>query len=121
MSITQNNWRALLEEEPLSEFINVVDYAKKDSIEDEGIFYCQNGYRGFGFLLEPSPFSGINDHRGLSTFFDLELPINSAIQIVSFPSRNLEAIFESYYAAHLDYGNVKEKERLQKLCLSLIL
>ena len=114
MSITQNNWRALLEEETLSEFINVVDYAKKDSIEDEGIFYCQNGYRGFGFLLEPSPFSGINDHRGLSTFFDLELPINSAIQIVSFPSRNLEAIFESYYAAHLDYGNVKEKERLQK-------
>jgi hypothetical protein len=44
----------------------------------------------------------------------LELPINSAIQIVSFPSRNLEAIFESYYAAHLDYGKVKEKERLQK-------
>jgi hypothetical protein len=44
MSITQNNWRALLEEETLSEFINVVDYAKKDSIEDEGIFYCQNGY-----------------------------------------------------------------------------
>ena len=26
-SLTQKNWRALLEEEPISDFLNVIDYA----------------------------------------------------------------------------------------------
>lgn len=114
MSLTQTNWRALLEEEPLSDFINVVDYAVNEGSEDKGIFYCQNGYRGFGFFLEPSAYANINDYRGLSSFFDVDLPIDSAIQVVSFPSRNLDYVFENYFKAHQVYSNVKEKERLQK-------
>ncbi|MFY4789494.1 TraC family protein [Aliarcobacter butzleri] len=113
-SLTQKNWRALLEEEPISDFLNVIDYAVNENASDEGIFYCQNGYRGFGFFLEPSPYSGQNDYAGLSSYFDLDLPIDSAIQIISFPSRNLESIFESYHRAHTNYSMVKEKERIQK-------
>lgn len=114
MSLTQKNWRALLEEEPISDFINVIDYAVNESADDEGIFYCQNGYRGFAFFLEPSPFSGQSDYAGLASFFDLDLPVDSAIQVISFPSRNLDAIFESYHLAHTNYSRVKEKERLKK-------
>ncbi|WP_418181418.1 TraC family protein (plasmid) [Aliarcobacter lanthieri] len=112
MSLTQKNLRAIFEEESLAEFINVMDYAKNDL--GEGIFYCQNGYRGFSFLIEPSAFNGVEDFKSLISFFDLDLPINSAIQINSIPSQNLENIFLNYFNTHQDYEKVKEKERLKK-------
>ena len=111
MSLTQTNLQAILEEEALSEFINVMDYAKNDF--NEGIYYCQNGYRGFAFTVEPSAFSGIEDFKNLVSFFDLELPVDSAIQIHSMPSVNLENIFINYYNAHQDLDKIKEKERLK--------
>ncbi|MEV9477574.1 TraC family protein [Aliarcobacter butzleri] len=111
MSITQKNLKAIFEEESIAEFINVMDYAVNNS--GEGIFYCQNGYRGFAFFIEPSAFNGVKDFKELCSFFDINLPINSAIQINSIPSRNLERIFNNYYNAHTKYDNVKEKERLK--------
>ena len=110
--ITVNNLEALFGEEALSEFINVADYVEDDI--GNGFFYCQNGYRGFGFLLEPSAFLGLQDFKTLLSTFDLELPVNSAIQILSFPSTNLESIFEYYYNTHKCYDNVKEPENLKK-------
>ena len=111
MSITQKNLKAIFEEESIAEFINVMDYAVNNS--GEGIFYCQNGYRGFAFFIEPSAFNGVKDFKELCSFFDINLPINSAIQINSIPSRNLERIFNNYYNAHTKYDNVREKERLK--------
>ena len=111
--ITVNNLEALFGEEALSEFINVADYVEDDI--GNGFFYCQNGYRGFGFLLEPSAFLGLQDFKTLLSTFDLELPVNSAIQILSFPSTTSESIFEYYYNTHKCYDNVKEPENLKKI------
>lgn len=111
MALTKKNLEAILGEEPLSEFINVMDYAT--SKNGDGIYYCQNGYRGFAYYLEPNAFASIADHKSLISFFDIELPTNSAIQIISVPSRNLDDIFRYYGEHHTQYNNVKEPERIK--------
>jgi len=111
MSITQENLQVLLEDEPISEFINVEDYAVNE--ENEGIYYCQNGLRGFAFEVQFSPFVGLSDFKNLLSFLDLDLPPRSSIQIINFPSRNLDGIFLKYFDAHKSYNNVKEPEKLQ--------
>lgn len=112
MGLTQKNLQAVFCDEPISEFINVMDYATNDM--GEGIYYCQNGYRGFAFKIEPNSFASVTDHKALLSFFDIELPVNSAIQVVSFPSRNLDKIFDFYHNAHNKYDNVKEPENLKR-------
>lgn len=111
MSLTKKNLEEILCEEPISEFINVYDYAKDE--KENGIFYCQNGYRGFAYIIEPNAFGCLPDHKTLVSFFDLELPVNSAIQILNLPSQNLLGIFEYYMNARTAYNNIKEPEKLK--------
>ena len=111
MSLTQKNLEEILCEEPISEFINVFDYAKDE--KENGIFYCQNGYRGFAYIIEPNAFGSLPDHKTLVSFFDLELPVNSAIQILNLPSQNLLGIFEYYMNSRTAYNNIKEPEKLK--------
>lgn len=111
MSLTQKNLEEILCEESLSEFIGVYDYAHDEN--DNGIFYCQNGYRGFAYIIEPSAYANLKDHKTLVSYFDLELPVGSVIQIINMPSRNLYPIFEFYSNARNSYDKVREPERLK--------
>lgn len=111
MSLTQENLEAIFCDEALSEFINVIDYAQ--DANEEGIFYCKNGYRGFSFLIEPSHYVSTHDHKTLISYFDIDLPVNSVIQIINVPSRNLYPIFDFYSNARGSYDRIREPEKLK--------
>lgn len=111
MALTKKNLEEIFDEEPISEFINLLDYATNDN--GDGIYYCQNGYRGFAYFVEPSPFCSVTDHKSLLSFYDIDLPVNSSIQIISFPSRNLDSIFKYFSEHHKKFDTVKEPEKLK--------
>lgn len=111
MALTKKNLEEILTDEPLSEFINLVDYAQDP--KDNGIFYCKNGYRGFAYILEANAFASLSEHKGLVTLYDSELPVDSVIQIVNLPSRNLNHFFDFYINSRNNASSIKEPEKIK--------
>ncbi|MDD3466323.1 MAG: TraC family protein [Campylobacterales bacterium] len=104
MALTQDNLRAFLERETVADFINIESYAKVDDI---GIYYMRNGYRGFVFELQPSSFVGLNEHETIVSALGYDFPEQSCVEIFYIPSRNFDKMMGEYVKGHSSPKNIR--------------
>lgn len=119
MAIKKDELQALIEREGVMDFIWTRTY--EDIANSEiGLYHLANDRWGCVFKITPPVFGGAETERKLSTFFKVQLPNKSSIQLFAFSSRNLFLFKNAYEFLHKSPGNIDKQDVMKELCINKV-
>lgn len=114
MAIKKEEFQALIEREGVMDFIWARTWEDIEGTEI-GLYELANNRWGVVFQIFPPFYASQMAEQKLSTFFRINLPEKSSIQLFMFTSRNLELIKDSYESIHKLPGQVQNPDVLKEL------
>jgi conjugal transfer ATP-binding protein TraC len=95
--MNNEDWRATLEREGISDFILARTYSEENGY---GVFQTTNGFYFTIFRLTPAPYVGQETAKKLTSFFSINFPANSVLQFMSYAGRNVREMIDKYSYIH---------------------
>lgn len=119
MAIKKDEFEALIQREGVMDFIWARSFEDIPNSEI-GLYHLANDRWGCIFRINPPVYGGAETEKKLSTFFKVQLPNKSSIQLFAFSSRNLNLMKNAYEYIHQAPGNLEKQDVMKELCLNKV-
>lgn len=114
MAIKKEEFAAMLEREGVQDFLWARSWEDVPGTEI-GLYQLANDRWGVIFQIFPPVYAGAETEKRLSTFYRMNLPDKTSIQMFAFSSRNVTAYRNAYKALHSSPGIIEEREVMREL------
>ncbi len=114
MAIKKEEFEAMIEREGVMDFIWARSWEDVPGTEI-GLYQLANDRWGTIFQIFPPVYAGSETEKRLSTFYRMNLPDKTSIQMFAFSSRNVTAYRNAYKALHSTPGIIEEREVMREL------
>lgn len=119
MAIKKEEFQSLIEREGVMDFIWARSWEDIPNSEI-GLFHLANDRWGVVFRIIPPVYAGSETEKKLSTFYKVNLPTKSSMQLFAFSSRNLSSYKNAYEYLHSSPGNIEKQEVMKELAINKI-